>query len=166
MIKHMCFQSGQLLAASWSLTSCQKSKLQWQQCWAQKPNRTTWFSEWTENKLNSVDLKLKFITQIHGPGPIYNSKNEGMKSSCIPKSSISVKDGKGNLSCCSNKLLLDRIWSNAVLGCINRGSSNSNGAMIFVFGTRESTNGICVQFCHLRRILATWNGFREELKNN
>lgn len=88
---------------------------------------------------------------MHGLGAIYN-KNE--RHSCVPKSSISVKDGKRNLSCWGNKLLLDRVVSNAALGCINRGISNSSGAMIFVFGTGESTNGICVQFCHLRRILA------------
>ena len=66
-------------------------------------------------------------------------------------------DWKGNLSCLGNKLLLDRIVSNAVLGCINRGSSNSNGMMIFVFGTGESTNGIlcpALSIHNSRRILA------------
>lgn len=61
------------------------------------------------------------------------------------------------MSFLGTKLLLDTVVSDEVLGCLNRGSSNSNGVIIFVFSTGENTNGTLCPFCHLQ--------FKKEIGN-
>lgn len=54
------------------------------------------------------------------------------------------------MSCLGNKLLLVRVVSNAVLGCINRGSSKLSQVMIFVLALERALMEYCVQFGHLQ----------------